>query len=508
MPVRQLLPPLLIAAIALLASVAPAHAAPVLLLPEEGPARVLRDRVSASPTPLDAIAMKSPAPAGRRGDRPIAGMARASRGPTVRGELRRMLRRGAIDRVQYAAHRAAYDEAWQLGDRLPGRRGVEMHGVVARIDAITARRELTPSRLGPLWLTLRRNAEWWREGALLSSGQRVQFEGSEVLWQYVPGQGLHVHPLASFGKLNGLWQGGRRYEARMSALMDELLALRVERAGGVAWEYYFDFGVAAAPWVSGMAQATGLQAFARASEQLGRQADVLPVAQAGLGIFERRAPEGVRVRSGGGNHYLLYSGDRRLRVLNGFVQALSGLDEYAHRASDPRARELYTAGRRALAAEMRAADTGAWSLYSLGRVSQEASLSYHQLVTGFLGNLCERTGDGLYCDGRTRFAGYLTQPPELRVTTPRLRAGRSGEVRFRLSKRSAVSVSLSRGGRVVLQRSLGTLPYGRRSIAVTPPRGAGDYTVALSAVDMAGNPGATSADVQVLPARRARRGRD
>lgn len=500
----------MLAALALLATAAPATAAPVLLLPDDGPVRVLRDRLAAPPTPLDAVGMRSPrAVAGRAdGSRTATAAARRSRGPSVRGELRRMLRRGAIDRVRYDVHRAAYAEARELGDRLPGRRGIEMRGVVARVDAITASRELTPSRLGPLWLTLQRNAEWWREGELPASGQRVTFEGSELVWQYVPGQGIHIHPLASFGKLNGLWQGGRRYEARMGALMDELLALRVERAGGVAWEYYFDFGVAKAPWVSGMAQATGLQAFARIAERLGRQADVHPIARAGLGIFETAAPTGVRVRSGRGQHYLLYSGDPRLRVLNGFMQALSGLDEYAYRAADPRARELYTDGRRALGAEIRAADTGAWSLYSLGRVSEEASLSYHQLVTGFLGNLCRRTGDGVYCDTQTRFAGYLTQPPELRVTTRRLRAGRSGAVRFRLSKRSAVSVTLSRGGRVVLQRSLGTLPYGRRSMPVTPPRNAGDYTVALSAVDVAGNRGAAAAEVDVLPVRRARRGRD
>ena len=491
----------------LLAGAASASAAPVLLLPADGPARELRDPVAAASTPLDARRTRAPRRGTRGDDRPSASIARQS-GPTVRGELRRMLRRGQIDRVQHDAHRAAYEDAREVARRLSGLRGEEMSGVVARIDAITTRRELTPSRLGPLWLTLQRNAQWWQEGELPSAGQRVQFEGSEVLWQYVPGQGVQIHPLASFGKLNGLWQGGRRYATRMATLMDELLALRVERAGGVAWEYYFDFGVSEAPWVSGMAQATGLQAFARAADSLGRQADVLPIAHAGLGIFERRAPTGVRARSGSGNHYLLYSGDRRLRVLNGFVQALSGLDEYAYRASDPQARELYTAGREALGREIRAADTGAWSLYSDGRVSQEASLSYHELVIGFLGNLCGRTGDGLYCDTQSRFAGYLTEPPELSVTTRRLRAGQTRPLGFRLSKRSAVSVTLRREGRVVLQRSLGTLGYGRRSIAVKPPRGAGDYTVSLSAVDVTGNRGDTTAEVEVLPARRARRGRD
>ena len=57
----------------------------------------------------------------------------------------------------------------------------------------------------------------------------------------VGGQGLQIHPLANFGKLNALWRS-RRDAARMAALLQELLALPAQRAGGLAWEYYFDFG--------------------------------------------------------------------------------------------------------------------------------------------------------------------------------------------------------------------------------------------------------------------------
>ena len=334
----------------------------------------------------------------------------------------------------------------------------------------------------------------------------MQFEGSEVLWQYVPGQGLHAHPLANFGRLNGLWQGGRRYERRMGVLMDELLALRGERAGGVAWEYYFDFGPSRAPWVSGMAQATGLQALTRAAGKLSRSGDVVPIAQAGLGIFETAPPAGVRVPSGSGAHYLLYSGDPELRVLNGFVQALSGLESLAADTGDPRARRLYDEGRTAVAPEIAASDTGAWSLYSLGRVSEEANLSYHQLLVGFLSSLCKRTGDSLYCDTEARFAGYVKQPPALRVLTRRLRAGTPGLLRFRLSKRSALSVRIEQDGRPVAARARGTVSYGRRSIAFTPPRRRpGTYTVSWTGTDVAGNRGSGSAPVEVLPARRSGR---
>ncbi len=493
---RRPLTLLFLSALLLLAAAPAASAARVVVLSTGGDARVVADPLAG--TGLDVPEARRPAPA------PRARLAR--RGPSVRGELRRMLRRGEIDAVQHDARRATYEEARSFARRLSGRRRIEMAGVVALVDSLAARRQLTASRLAPLWLTLERNRQWWSEGPLLASGQRIQFSGSQLLWQYVPGYGVQLHPLANFGRLNGFWQGGRRYRARMAILMDELLAIRAERGGAVAWEYYFPFGPSSPPWVSGMAQATALQSLARAAVGLGRQADVLPIAASGLGVFEQAPPTGVRVRSGRGTHYLLYSGDPGLRVLNGFMQALSGLQSFAHTAGDARARALYDEGRRAAAREIRASDTGAWSLYSLGRVSQESTLAYHQLVTGFLSTLCKSTSDQLYCDTHARFARYLTEPPALRVTTRSLRAGRTGLLRFRLSKKSAVSVQVSQSSRVALGRSLGTLPYGGRYFAFAPSRRRpGDYTVTLTAIDLAGNRASVSAPLKVLPARRKRR---
>ena len=491
----------------LLASPSSAVAAPVLVLGEDGEVRTTRD----VPSPIGDFPIPGARSAHSDG---AAGPVRARiaqagrrRGPTVSGELRRMLRRGQIDTVRHGELRAVYDDARSTARRLRGRRGLELRGLLAILDGIASRRQLTPSRLTPLWLTLERNVRWWRTGPLPSSGQRVQFEGSQLLWQYVPGQGLHVHPLANFGRLNGFWLGGRRYREAMAQMLDELLPLRVERAGGVAWEYYFHFGPSVAPWVSGMAQGTALQALTRASQRLARSVEVAPVVQAGLAVFEAPPPAGVRVRSGRGAHYLLYSGDPGLRVLNGFVQSLAGLQTVAEMTADPRAQTLYETGRAALAREIAASDTGAWSLYSLGRVSQESSLHYHRLLTEFLANLCKRTGDGLYCETEARFAAYVSQPPALAVLTRRVRAGATGSLRFRLSKRSLVGLRIEHRGRVLLSRSLGSLPYGRRAAPRRPPRRRrGAYTVTLTATDLAGNGNAVAAPVEILPARPTRRG--
>ena len=115
------------------------------------------------------------------------------------------------------------------------------------------------------------------------------------MWQYFPGQGLQFHPLANFAKLNQLW--AERSDA-MGTLLDELLALRVPRAGGVAWEYYFAFGGGNPPWVSGLAQGTGIQSIARVAQRTGRKDEVLPIAQQALGVFKTRDARG-RARAGG-----------------------------------------------------------------------------------------------------------------------------------------------------------------------------------------------------------------
>lgn len=150
-------------------------------------------------------------------------------------------------------------------------------------------------------------------------------------------------------------------------------------------------------------------------------------------------------------------------------------------------------------------DTGAWSLYSLGRVSRESDLGYHLLVRDFLAGLCRRAAGAPYCAASERFTAYTREPPVLRLRTRRVRAGATRAVSFGLSKVSRVGVRISQGGRRVLVRELGTLPYGRASFAWDVPRRAGRYTVVLSAVDMAGNAGSTTAELVVARARRRER---
>jgi hypothetical protein len=92
-------------------------------------------------------------------------------------------------------------------------------------------------------------------------------------------------------------------------------------------------------------------------------------------------------------------------VLNGFLQAITGLHDYATLNRDPRARKLFRAGDRAARRETPKYDTGRWSYYALP-LKNLSSLDYHVLVTEFLQNLCDRTGGRVYCRKARRFAYY------------------------------------------------------------------------------------------------------
>ena len=430
----------------------------------------------------------------------------AAKKKTIARELSKLAASGAIDQATYDADRAIYLDVKRRIKRLTGARKAQLAGALATVEGIAARGQLRASRLYPLFLTLQRNAEWWSAQPLLANGQRVTFSGSELVWQYVPGQGIQLHPLANFGKLNAYAKGSKRNNARNTVLLDELMSIAVPRGGGLAWEYYFTFDGGRPPWVSGLAQGTGLQAIARSAVKLGRLPELLPKIQAGLTLFEQAPPTGVRVQTGGGVHYAQYSFWPSLRILNGFVQSLVGLYDVAQITGDPRAAQLFADGDRTARKEVPTFDTGAWSYYSRGAITRESDLSYHTLLRDFLVSLCDRTGTPVYCDAELHFTTYLTVPPELALRTTRVRGGKATTLRFSLSKISRTSVSVTApDGKRVLSASAGTVGRGTRTVGWRAPRKPGAYTVRIDATDLAGNAASIEKPVEVLRPKRRKK---
>jgi hypothetical protein len=387
----------------------------------------------------------------------------AAKRPTVAGELKRLAREGAIAPEVAAAHRVTYNDARAKVRKFTGARKVQLGGVVKDLEDMARRDQFRPSRLPALFLTLQRNVEWWSTQRLLRPGERVSFS----------------------------------YDARTSALLDEALSLATERAGGLAWEYLFPFNGQAPPWVSSLAQGTGLQAMARSATRLGRQAEVFPVAMRGLGIFQERPPAGVRLKAGKGAHYLQYSGLPKLKILNGFIQSLVGLYDFAELTGDPTARSLFEAGDTAGRREVPTFDTGAWSLYSRGSIKRESDLGYHKLLRDFLVELCKRTAAEQYCGAHEHFTAYLTEPPTVEVLPRTLRPNRSGKLRFKLSKISRVSLRVTRGDTTVAIINPGVLGRGTKSLAWTAPKRTGDYELTVSATDLAGNAATAAGEVSI-----------
>jgi D-glucuronyl C5-epimerase C-terminus len=463
-----------------------AGAAPVVVLTHAGHAVHRNDPYLTMPAVTPAPVAPAVAAATKPKPKPKA------KERTVRSELVRLRNSGAVTQTQYRLYNGGFSAALASEKRLRGTRRTELEAVVQNLHNIAALGGLTPSRLPALFETLDRNRQWWTTGPLLASGQRVEFSGSELVWQYYPGQGIELQVLGTFGKADGLYTAGSAAYPQLVDLLAEMIPLAARRGGGLTWEYYFKFDGGIPPWTSAMSQGTGLEALTRGYLATG-DASYLQIAEQALPIFSTPPKVGVRERTPLGARYLQYSFAPGTDIINAFLQSLIGLYDYAQASGSTRAGQLFAAGDAQAQAELPRFDTGAWSLYQPGL---EDSLSYHELVTGFLDQLCTRTEAPVYCDTAEHFHAYLTTPPTLQLLTGRLNAKKRGTIRFRLSKVSHVGIVLVRGTKTVLATSAG-FSYGVHTFAIPVLKRRGAYTVRLAATDLAGNFGRIVGTLQV-----------
>jgi hypothetical protein len=315
--------------------------------------------------------------------RPVVGAA-AKAGLTFPQALAALGRNGEISASLASSDRATWIEARVAYKRLSGTRHAELGAVLANLTAVAHAGQLTPSRVPELVLTLEKNTDWWSSGPMLAADQRVAFPGSGLVWEYYPGQGLEIQWLGTFGAANGLYDT-HSYSA-LTALLNQALGLAAIRGGGIAWEYDFRFDGGVPPWVSAITEGTAVQAFGLTGALL-HNAGYLADAHQALGIFTAAPPTGIRSATPAGARYLIYSFAPRDYVLNAFIQSLVGLFDFAS-TGDALAAQLFRAGNAQARLDLPSYNTGAWSLYDQ---YSDSSLSYHELLTGFLASLCART---------------------------------------------------------------------------------------------------------------------
>jgi hypothetical protein len=484
---RQFSRTVALATVATVLFATPAHAGQVIVV--DGKRAV---RVSDPDVPSKAeIALP---PAGSAS--PAFGVASAARRPVpkpradrraVYTALRLALGSKRISSASYARWRGWYVRSVRTYKRLRGARRDQLGYVIDSVESLALRNMLSPTRMPAAFVQLERNRRYWRSLPFPAARDQVSFKGSQVLYVYFPGQGLQLHPLSTFKKANNMHGTCARQEpgcdpAGLRRLLDEMEGLAVRRSRNfIAWEYAFHFGGGTPPWISGMADATGIQAYGRAADLLG-EPHYLEVAREAIGAFEALPPLGVRTTGfAGGVHYLQYSFAPRLYIFNAFLQSLIGLHDFGRIAGDERATKLYAEAEPEAREEIPLSDVGDWSRYSYR--GAEANSDYHELLREFLASMCTRRLGELYCEYADRYRGYQVDPPELTFKGPELTtAKRLTSIRFEVSKLSAVEVNVYRGDKLVFSR-LATFRRGVGAFAWRP-RAPGLFTVRLGAKEL------------------------
>ena len=376
--------------------------------------------------------------------------------------LKHAVAAGRLSTSDAKTDRAEVSRAVHLARTLPRTRRVHIEVALEQIGALGDR--LTRPRALAVFGQLRANDDWFAQRAAPKNGTDIT-DADGIVYRYFPGRCFEFHPLANVSALNA--RVAAKDVTGAERLADALAARAVPRKAGMVWEYYFPFG-GPTPWVSGMAQAVGAQAFARAASLLPVESGAL--LQDAASAFRAVPPLTMNVAAG--PWIRLYSFSKN-PVLNAQLQSVLSLETYASTANDATAAALAARMQQAAAATVARFDTGYWSYYSLA--GNPSPLSYQKFVVRLLRKLAP--SDARFAEAADRFAAYLRQPPAFKLAT-----APAGSLRFWISKPASVDAWTPAGRS--LRLSLGD---GWHTFRWGEPKHPGFYAVHLTATDYAGN---------------------
>lgn len=381
---------------------------------------------------------------------------------TALAALKHAVKAGRLSAATANADRAEIASAVRLVRGLPAERGVHVVAALEQVGALG--KSLTGPRALAVFGQLRANEDYFAHHGPPRNGTDIT-DADGVVYRFFPGRCFEFHPLANVAALNA--RVAAKDVPGTERLASALAARGVRRGAGVVWEYYFPFG-GGSPWMSGMAQAVGAQAFARAASLVTEESNTFlhESTQAFLAVPR------LTMNLAAGPWIRLYSFSKN-PVLNAQLQSVLSLQTYAKATGDTTASTLAARMEKAAAATVSRFDTGYWTYYSLA--GNPAPLSYHEYVVQLLHKLAP--SDPRFARAADRFATYLRQPPAFKLAN-----GPVGTVRFWLSKPASVSAWTPAGRSLQLNLDGGwhTLHWGE-------PKHPGFYAVHVSAVDYAGN---------------------
>ena len=400
---------------------------------------------------------------------------------TVPQVLIKLYQQGQISQSEYTTDRYRWAGAIAEEKTLGGWRRQDLTDVTALLNELANTKKVTAARLPILFLTLQNNMSYWKTGKQLVYADRVSFPGSLLEWEYYPGYGLQLQVLGTFGEANGFYEAGKADYPKLAQVLDEMEQVAVPRAGGVAWEYYFNWEGGAPPWVSAMAQATGIEALANGYLATGDES-YLTEAHDALPLLEQPPPTGVAVNTTLGRRYLQYSFAPHTDIINAFLQTLIGLYDYAQVSHDTQALHLFNIGNAQAESELPSFVVSGWSLYQPGELDD---LNYHELVTGFAQSLCKKLAVAVYCNTANDFAFDLQTVPTLTQITRQAPPNQKFSFFFNVTKPAYVGITVSRNGKNYIYTKKEFFE-GTHSFS-GPKLKAGIYSVTMSVTDIAGH---------------------
>jgi hypothetical protein len=230
--------------------------------------------------------------------------------------------------------------------------------------------------------------------------------------------GLQYNPIAiaqyGLGNYN-LWRRSCDASRRVKffRIADWLCGhLELNSKGRAVWNHHFNWeyrDTLQAPWYSGLAQGQGISVLVRAHKESG-DSRYLEAARRAFASFQQPIENGgvAFTDEAGDLWFEEYIVSPPTHILNGFIWALWGVQDYFLATRENSAQDLFSRGVRTLLHNLDRYDLGFWSLYERSgtRLPMVASPFYHQLHIVQLRVMHRVTGEEKFAEVADRWDTY------------------------------------------------------------------------------------------------------